>query len=267
MLKLAIFGAGGRMGGSLLRDLAQFSDYTLVAAIDRADHSAQGQDSGLLAGAGANGIPLSADAAAAVREADAIIDFTFHTSVPGTAALLRETPRPWLIGTTALDAAERAAVEDIARVAPVLLASNMSLGINLLAGLIRRAAAILPPGYDIEVVEMHHRHKKDAPSGTAITLAEAAAEGRKLALDDVACYGRHGVTGERDADTIAIHALRGGDVVGDHTVIFAGDGERIEFTHKASSRQCFSSGALRTIRWLAAQPAGLYSMKDVLPTV
>ncbi|MGN0845250.1 MAG: 4-hydroxy-tetrahydrodipicolinate reductase [Kiritimatiellia bacterium] len=264
MLKLAIIGAAGRMGCSLIRDLASFPEYCLVAAVDRSDLPALGEDSGTHAGTRPSGVPLTADVKAAIQDSDAVIDFSFHTSIPATAKLVREFRRPFLVGTTALDAEERAAVTSVAEVAPVLLASNMSLGINVLSELVKRAAELLPRGYDIEIVEMHHRHKKDAPSGTAMTLAEAAAAGRKSNLDDVACYGRHGITGERDAETIAIHALRGGDVVGDHTVIFAADGERIELCHKASSRQCFSSGALRAMLRLAALPPGLYNMSQIL---
>ena len=213
MIKLAIVGAAGRMGCSLIRDLASFREYSLVAAIDRPDIPVLGEDSGTHAGTRPTGVPITADLKAAIQAADAVIDFSFHTSVPATAELVREFRRPFLVGTTALDAAERAAVEAAAEVAPVLLAANMSLGINVLSELVKRAAELLPRGYDIEIVEMHHRHKKDAPSGTAMTLAEAAADGRKSNLADVACYGRHGITGERDAETIAIHSLRGGDVV------------------------------------------------------
>lgn len=264
MIKLAIVGAAGRMGCSLIRDLVSFREYSLVAAIDRPDIPVLGEDSGTHAGTRPTGVPITADLKAAIQAADAVIDFSFHTSVPATAELVREFRRPFLVGTTALDAAERAAVEAAAEVAPVLLAANMSLGINVLSELVKRAAELLPRGYDIEIIEMHHRHKKDAPSGTAMTLAEAAADGRKSNLADVACYGRHGITGERDAETIAIHSLRGGDVVGDHTVIFAADGERIELCHKASSRQCFSSGALRAMLRLVALKPGLYNMNDIL---
>ena len=263
-IRISIFGAAGRMGTSMIRDLADFPDLRLAAAVDRPDCPAIGRDAGEVAGTAPLGVPVTADAEAAVRAADVVIDFTFHATVPATAALARRHARAYLVGTTALTPEERAAVLAVGETAPVLIASNMSAGVNVLEALVRKAAAALGPGFDVEVVEMHHRHKKDAPSGTAISLARAAAEGRGLDFDAVACFGRSGVTGERDGDQIAVHALRGGDVVGDHDVIFAADGEMVRLSHRAMSRSCLSRGALRAARWLAAQPAGAHTLAEMI---
>ena len=169
-----------------------------------------------------------------------------------------------MLGTTGLTAEERAAVDEASKTIPLCFAPNFSLGINLLLELVRRAAAVLDESYDAEIVEMHHRHKKDAPSGTALGLAEALAEGRNVNLDAVACYGRHGIVGERPAGEIGIHAIRGGAVVGDHTVIFAADEERVEIAHKAASRAAFAKGAIKAAQWLLGRAPGLYDMRDVL---
>lgn len=264
MTNITIFGAAGRMGASMIRDLAAFPNLRLVGAIERPDHPALGQDAAVLAGAPALGVPLTADAEAAVAACDVAIDFTFHATAPANAALAEKLGKAYVIGTTALTADEMAAVEKAARSVPVLQAYNMSSGVNLLVSLVRRAAAVLGPGFDIEITEMHHRHKKDAPSGTAVSLAKAAAEGRGLDLGKVACYGREGIVGERDGDTIAIHALRGGDIVGDHDVTFAADGELVRLSHRATSRSCLSRGALRAAEWLADQKPGLHTIAEML---
>ena len=263
-VRIAVFGAAGRMGRSMIQNLPGFPALRLAAAVERPDCPDLGRDAGEQAGMPALGVPLSADADAAVAGCDVAIDFTFHAAVPEHAALARKHRKAMLVGTTALTPDERAAVLAVGEVAPVLVASNMSVGVNVLEALVRRAAAALGPGFDVEVVEMHHRHKKDAPSGTAISLARAAAEGRGLDFDAVACFGRSGVTGERDGDQIAVHALRGGDVVGDHDVIFAADGEMVRLSHRATSRSCLSRGALRAARWLAAQPAGAHTLAEMI---
>lgn len=263
--KLTILGAAGRMGGALIRGIVARRDtLSLAAAVERADCPALGRDAGTLAGTEPLGIPVTADLAAALAVSDTVIDFTFHTAVPATIRAAAAAGRSYVLGTTALDDAEAAAVREAAKQIPVVWAPNMSLGVNVLMDLVRRAAGILGLDYDAEIVEMHHRHKKDAPSGTALGLGRALAEGRGQALDDVLVNGREGVTGERPRGEIAIHALRGGDVVGDHTVIFATDGERIELTHRASGRECFVGGALLAAAWLRGKAPGLYSMKDVL---
>ena len=251
MIRISIFGAAGRMGRSMVSNLADFPELSLVAAVEAPGSPFLGRDAGELAGVAPLGVPVTDDAEAAVAGCDLAIDFTFHTAVPEHAALARKHRRALLVGTTALAAEERAAVLAVGEVAPVLIASNMSVGVNVLEALVRRAATALGPCFDVEVVEMHHRHKKDAPSGTALTLARAAAEGRGLDLD-------------APSDEIAIHALRGGDVVGDHDVVFAADGELVRLSHRATSRSCLSRGALRAARWLAVQPAGVHTIAESL---
>lgn len=261
---VSILGAGGRMGRMLVATATQMG-LRVVAAVEQSGSPFLGQDAGTLAAIGPLGVTVTdADHAA---PADIVIDFTFHAAVPANLEkAIANGAKGYVLGTTGLSDEEKACVKTASAKLPVVWAPNMSLGVNLLFDLVRRAAAALDESYDIEIVEMHHRHKKDAPSGTAIGLAEAAAAGRQKHLDDIAVYGRHGIVGERPAGEIAIHALRGGDVVGDHTVIFAADGERVEITHKASSRGAFAKGAILAARWLGARnlsPA-VYSMRDVL---
>ncbi len=262
MTSICILGAAGRMGHCLLRTAATFDNLRVTAAIERAGHPALGQDAGRQAGLEPLGVPLTDFETASAS--DVMIDFTFHAAVPANVARAVATRQGYVLGTTGLTPEERQTVQDAARKIPVVWSPNMSLGINLLLDLVRRAAATLDAGYDIEIVEMHHRLKKDAPSGTALGLAEAAAKGRAVALDQVAVHGRSGLVGERPRGEIGIHAVRGGDVVGDHTVIFAADGERVELTHKASSRDSFAKGALMAANWLWGRAPGLYTMRDVL---
>ena len=193
-----------------------------------------------------------------------MVDFSFHAAVAPNVEKAAAQGLAYVIGTTGLMPDEQARVDACSAKIPVVQAANYSLGVNLLLALVRQAAAVLGPQYDVEVVEMHHRHKKDAPSGTALMLAHAAAEGRGVKLDDVACYGRKGLVGERPAGEIALHALRGGSVVGDHTVMFAGDVERVEITHRAQSREAFAAGALRAALWAVGRKPGKYDMRDVL---
>ena len=241
-MKVAILGAAGRMGQMLCK-LGDANPYMeIVAKCDIAD----GFDKDWPA------------------DTDAVIDFTFHSAVPANIAKAVETNSAFVLGTTGLTAEEEKAVADASAKIPVVKSANMSLGVNLLLELVRKAASVLGNEYDIEVVEMHHRLKKDAPSGTALMLANAAADGRNVKLDDVACYGREGLVGERPAGEIGVHALRGGSVVGDHTVMFAADVERVEITHKAQSREAFAAGALRAAVWAAGKKPGVYSMRDVL---
>lgn len=195
---------------------------------------------------------------------EAVVDFSFHAVVAPNVEKAAADGIAYVIGTTGLTAEEQARVDACLAKIPVVQAANYSLGVNLLLDLVKRAAAVLGPQYDIEVVEMHHRHKKDAPSGTALMLANAAADGRGVKLDDVACYGRQGLVGERPEGEIALHALRGGSVVGDHTVMFAGDVERVEITHKAQGREAFAAGALRAALWAVGRAPGKYDMRDVL---
>ena len=238
-MKIAIVGAAGRMGRKLV-ELANDAGLDVVAKIDVAD----GYDRSWPA------------------DTDGVVDFSHHSCVPGFVAKAAEQGIPYVIGTTGLAPDEQKTVDAAARKIPVVQSGNYSLGVNLLLELAERAATILGPEYDVEVTEMHHRHKKDAPSGTALMLAKAAAKGRGAPDDFV--YGRHGDVGERPVGEIAIHALRGGSVVGDHTVMFAGDLERVELVHKAQDRAAFAAGALKALVWAKGRPAGIYTMRHVL---
>ena len=265
-MKIAILGAAGRMGRNLLRGAGRITGCVVVAATERPDHPAVGarvKEVGGLVDVAALDDDLCYTDTWPVN-AEAVIDFTFHTAVVGNLRRAVENRQAYVLGTTGLTEEEKAAVAQAARSIPIVWAPNMSLGINLLLELVRRSAAVLGPEYDAEIVEMHHRLKKDAPSGTALGLAEALADGRGVNLDEVACYGREGITGERPQGQIAMHALRGGSVVGDHTVMFAADEERIELTHRAQSREAFSTGALRAAVWLRERKPGLYNMRHVL---
>lgn len=241
MTRLLINGARGRMGQALMACAARLPDLQVTAAVDQDD-----------------------DLAAALAGADAVIDFSFHSVTPGVAALCAQHRRALVIGTTGFNDAEKAAIRTHAAAIPMVWATNFSTGVNTLFWLTRRAAEILGPDFDLEVVEMHHRLKKDAPSGTATTLLEILADVRGVQLAEALRHGREGITGERTRGEIGIHALRGGDVVGDHTVIFAANGERVELTHKASSRETFAHGALRAAAWVVGRPPGIYDMQDVL---
>ena len=209
-------------------------------------------------------IDVGDDLAGLIDKADAVIDFSFHTATLGVAKLCAQNKKAVVIGTTGHAPAEKSEISNLKSQIPIVWSSNYSTGVNTLFWLTRKAAEILGPNFDLEVVEMHHRLKKDAPSGTATTLLEILGDVRKLQLDQALRHGRKGITGERTANEIGIHALRGGDVVGDHTVIFATNGERVELTHKASSRDTFANGALRASQWAVKQKPGLYDMQDVL---
>jgi 4-hydroxy-tetrahydrodipicolinate reductase len=267
MIRVAIAGAGGRMGQALIEAVLSDPELALTAALDVAGSPLAGQDAGLRFGC-TTGVVVGVDLDAAARAADVLIDFT---RPEGTMAHLDACVRHGtgaVVGTTGLDEAQRARLRAFAERVPIVFAPNMSVGVSVLLSLVETAARQLGPGYDIEIVEMHHRHKVDAPSGTAIALGEAAARGAGRALADAAVYARHGITGERGPGTIGFAALRGGDVVGDHTVVFAGAGERLELVHRAASRQNFAAGALRAVHFVAACRAsartGLADMRDVL---
>jgi 4-hydroxy-tetrahydrodipicolinate reductase len=259
MSRIVIAGSGGRMGRVLLEAVAAAPDMTLHAALERVGAPAVGSP---LDGTG--GLVVTDDVATALTGADVLIDFTRPEATLEHLAACREKGVGIVIGTTGFDAAGKAAIEQAASVIPVVFAPNMSVGVNLALKLLDMAARVLDEGFDIEIVEAHHRHKIDAPSGTALRMGEvvAAASGRDLA--GCAVYGREGVTGERDPRAIGFATVRGGDIVGDHTVMFAGIGERLEITHKASSRMTFALGALRAARYLADRRDGLYDMRDVL---
>jgi len=241
MTKIIINGSKGRMGQALLNCAARNPELEVVGAIDQGD-----------------------DLSAAIPNCDAVIEFSFHTATVGVAKLCAQHKKALVVGTTGHSEADKAELKRLSIEIPMVVATNFSTGVNTLFWLTRKAAEILGPYFDLEVVEMHHRLKKDAPSGTATTLLEILAGVRKLQLEEALRHGRKGITGERSDSEIGIHAIRGGDVVGDHTVIFAANGERVELTHKASSRDTFANGALRAAEWAVSQSPGLYSMQDVL---
>ena len=238
-MKIAIVGAAGRMGRMLCK-LAEGTDLEVVSRVDIAEGFDRTWPEGM----------------------DGVVDFSYHAVVPASVTRAADEGLAYVIGTTGLTPDEQGCVDAAAKRIPVVQSGNYSLGVNLLLELTRKAAAVLGPEYDIELTEMHHRHKKDAPSGTALMLAKAAADGR--GVKDEFTYSRHGDTGERPVGEIAIHALRGGSVIGDHTVMFAGDVERIELTHRAQGREAFAAGALKALRWAKGRAPGLYTMRDVL---
>jgi len=235
----------------------------LAAAFDRPGTTFAGRDAGELVGA-ATGVLITEDARRAIASADCLIDFTRPEGTLGHLALARELGKAAVIGTTGFDAAGKAAIARAAEVIPVVFAPNMAVGVNAVFKLLEVAARILSEGYDVEVIEAHHRFKVDAPSGTALRMGEVVARELGRDLDHCAIYGREGVTGERKAETIGFSTIRGGDVVGDHTVLFAGIGERIEITHKSGSRMPYAIGSLRAARFLHGRSAGLFDMQDVL---
>jgi 4-hydroxy-tetrahydrodipicolinate reductase len=262
--RIGVVGAAGRMGRVLLRLAATTPGYSVAACSERLGVAELGRDLGSLAGIEALGLTLGDNAEAVFAASDAVLDFTVPSATLAHAVLAAASGKAHVIGTTGIDAAGEAKLAEAARHAPIVYAGNMSLGVNLLAELVTQVARALDPAWDIEIVEMHHRHKVDAPSGTALLLGRAAASGRKVALDEAADRGRDGITGARKPGAIGFVALRGGDVVGEHSVIFATEGERVELTHKATSREIFARGALRAARWAAGRKPGLYAMKDVL---
>lgn len=261
--KVVITGVSGRMGLALLEGVFADSELTLHAAIDRAGSTMVGQDAGAQFGVDA-GVEVSSDLTAVLAGADVLIDFTRPEAAMEYLAACEQAGVKMVIGTTGFTDEEKNKISATAQKTSVVFAPNMSVGVTLLINLVEQAAKVLKDGYDIEVVEMHHRHKVDAPSGTALRLGEAAAQGIGQDLKDCAVYAREGVTGEREAGKIGFATLRGGDVVGDHTVVYAGTGERVEITHKASSRATFALGALRAAKFLSQKSTGLYDMRDVL---
>jgi len=263
-LKIGVSGCGGRMGRMVALELLETKGTRLIGGIDAADSPYLGRDLGEMAGVGSLGIKAGSDALALFRIADAVIDFSWPAASVGHAKIAAATGKALVIGTTGLDATQESALKQAARKAPILWAPNMSVGINLLLELVREAAAQLGPEYDIEILEMHHRYKVDAPSGTALALGRAAAAGRDVDLGKKRAGARNGATGPRKAGDIGFAVLRGGDEIGLHKVMFAGAGETIELSHRATSRRVFARGAVRAAQWLARKKPGLYSMADVL---
>jgi len=264
MLKIGIAGCGGRMGRMLVQHTLDMPGVVLAAGSEWSGSSLVGQDVASVVGAAPVGATITDDPAAMVAACDAVIDFTAPAAAVAHADLAAARGSILIVGTTGLGASDLTRLSEAAAGARIVRAPNMSVGVNLLMALTRKVAATLGEEYDIEIVEQHHRHKVDAPSGTALGLGQAAAQGRGVDLDAVADRARDGHTGARVDGHIGFAVLRGGDVVGDHTVMFAGPGERLELTHKASDRGIYARGALRAALWAAERPNGLYSMADVL---
>jgi 4-hydroxy-tetrahydrodipicolinate reductase len=262
-LKIAVAGASGRMGRMLVDAIAAAPDTVLAGALDIAASPAIGSDAGAFAGQ-LTGVVIQSELAAGLANADFLIDFTRPEGTLKHVAYCAEHGIKLIIGTTGFDDAGKAAIRAAAEKTAIMMAPNMSVGVNVTLKLLEMAAKSLSEGYDIEIVEAHHRHKVDAPSGTALKMGEVIADALGRDLKQCAIYGREGVTGERDPSTIGFATIRGGDIVGDHTVLFAGTGERIEISHKSSSRITYAHGALRAARFLADKSTGLYDMQDVL---
>ncbi len=263
-MRLVVVGAGGRMGRALIAAVSAMEGTVVAAAIEREGSDLIGRDAGELAGIGPLGVAVGDDALTAFAAADGVLDFTQPAATRWYSELAAQARIAHVIGTTGLNAGDEERIAAAARHCPVVKSGNMSLGVNLVASLVRRAAKALAEDFDIEVLEMHHRHKVDAPSGTALLLGEAAAEGRGITLADRSVRVRDGHTGPRPVGDIGFATLRGGSVVGEHSVIYAGEGERVEITHKAQDRSIFARGAVKAALWAHGRKPGLYSMVDVL---
>ncbi len=263
MVKVVVTGAAGRMGTQIVRLVRATEGMAISGAVERAG-APIGQDAGVLAGLGPIGVAVVDDLAKALAGADAVIDFTSHEASARHAEVCAERGVPLVVGSTGFTPEAKARVAAAARKIPIVLAPNMSVGVTVLFDLVRQAARVLGEAYDVEVVEIHHKKKRDAPSGTAVRLGEVAAEALGRDAKDALAYARHGILGERPPWQIGVQTLRGGDVVGEHTVFFCGEGERLELTHRATSREQFARGAVRAAQWIAGRPAGLYDMADVL---
>ncbi|RZT41134.1 4-hydroxy-tetrahydrodipicolinate reductase [Cupriavidus agavae] len=262
-MKIAIAGASGRMGRMLIETVLNTEGVTLAGALDIPGSPALGQDAAMFLGR-ETGVKISSDIDAVMAASDCLIDFTRPEGTLAHLAVAQRLGKKIVVGTTGFDAAGKQALDDAAKSIGVVFASNFSVGVNATFKLLEVAAKLLSSGYDIEVIEAHHRHKVDAPSGTALTMGEVIAKAIGRNLDDCAVYAREGHTGPRDPNSIGFATIRGGDIVGDHTVMFAGIGERIEISHKSSSRQSYADGAVRAARFLADKPSGLFDMQDVL---
>ncbi|MBA1146415.1 4-hydroxy-tetrahydrodipicolinate reductase [Ectothiorhodospiraceae bacterium WFHF3C12] len=264
MSRIAIAGAGGRMGRNLIQAVLDNPRATLAGAVDRPDSEAVGRDAGELVGAGPTGVGVTDDLSRVTGDCDVVIDFTLPDATEANLSACRDAGTALVIGTTGHSQAQRDAINAAGRALPIVFAPNYSAGVNLTFRLIEMAARALGEGFDVEVIEAHHRHKVDAPSGTAIRMGEVLAEALGRDLERDAVYARQGHTGERESRQIGFQTIRAGDIVGEHTVMFGGVGERIEITHKASSRMTFANGAVRAAIWVTGQSPGVYDMQDVL---
>jgi 4-hydroxy-tetrahydrodipicolinate reductase len=264
MIRIAVAGASGRMGLCLIKAAVLAESAALVVAVSRPGSDAVGKDAGELIGIGALGIKVVDDLASVVDQFDVLIDFTRPEASMAFIELCRQAGKKIVIGTTGYSEAHKAVIAEAAKDVAIVLAPNMSVGVNLALKLLETTAKVMGDYTDIEVIEAHHRHKIDAPSGTALRMGEVIADVLGRSLKDCAIYGREGNTGERDRKTIGFSTIRAGDIVGEHTVMFADEGERVEITHKATSRMTFANGAVRAAVWLKDKPNGLYDMQDVL---
>lgn len=264
MVNIIVAGAAGRMGGRIIHMIDQTEGVRLSAAFERHGSPAIGQDAGVVAGLRPLSITVADSLESTIDKGDVLIDFTFHEATMAHARLAAQHKKPMVIGTTGLTKENLEELKSLTTGFPCVQAPNMSVGVNLLYKLVTTAASVLGDDYDIEIIEAHHRMKKDAPSGTALQLARVIAEAVGRDLDEVGVYARHGMIGERTRKEIGIQTIRAGDIVGEHTVLFGTTGERIEITHKASSRDTFAKGAVRAAKWVVSQPPGLYNMQDVL---
>lgn len=264
MTKALVAGAGGRMGGRIVAVMEDYEGVRLAGAFEKRGHPASGCDAGVMAGVGKKEVLVEERLESIVSRGDVIIDFTDPEATMRHTAIAVEHDKAMVIGTTGMSAEQKGEIENASRKIPIVFAPNTSVGVNLLFKVLSDVAPILGGSYDVEIVESHHRYKKDAPSGTARRMAEVIAESLERNLDETAVYGRSGMVGERGKNEIGIFSMRGGDIVGDHTVVFAGLGDRIEFTHRAHSRDTFAHGAVRAALWVAGRVPDLYDMMDVL---
>ena len=264
MTRIAVTGAGGRMGRTLIEAIANHDSLELSAALEQPESTILGVDAGELAGIGRNGVVVVADLAGVIDDFDVLIDFTVPAATVGNALLCSQHGKKMVVGTTGFDAQQKSSVLGAATSTSLCMASNFSTGVNLCFKLLDMAARVLGDDVDIEICEAHHRHKVDAPSGTALSMGQVVAGALGRDLSKVAVYGREGQTGARRDETIGFATIRAGDIVGDHTVMFAAEGERVEISHKASSRMSFARGAIRAAAWIADKPPGLFDMQDVL---
>jgi 4-hydroxy-tetrahydrodipicolinate reductase len=263
-MRVAIVGASGRMGLTLIQAVTQSPVLVLTVAIDRADSPVVGKDAGEIGGVGTSGVKITDNLAAVTDQFDVLIDFTRPDVSMDYLEICQKAGKKMVIGTTGFSQAQKNQITEAGQTTAIMMAPNMSVGVNLSLKLLEMAAKVMGDYTDIEIVEAHHRHKVDAPSGTALRMGEVIAKALNRDLKDCAIYGREGITGERDRKTIGFSTIRAGDIVGEHTVMFADEGERIEITHKASSRMTFANGAVRAAIWLENKPNGLYDMQDVL---
>jgi len=262
--RVGVVGAAGKMGKTLVKMIQESPDLELTAAVDLPGLQVIGQDAGIVAGIGEMGVAIADDLAQVVADIDVLIDFTIAVATEKNLEICQKAGTRMVIGTTGLSESQTARLDEISRSVPLVFASNYSIGVNATFQLVEMAAGIFGDTVDIEIIESHHRHKVDAPSGTALSLGEHVAKGLGRDLASVSRHGRHGLTGARDRETIGFHAVRGGEIVGEHTVMFIAGGERLEITHRAQSRANFAEGALRAAGWIVSQAPGRYDMLDVL---